>query len=620
LETTKELTDTYRKNTMEDMPTSAEISTTDPTRIVVKTPFVMKDHVKAVPGAKWSTATKEWTIPLSWTSCLALQDEYPNLEIGPELMEWAKRVGPNKRWLRGSRLNVDLNPDDVHVNQLIASDEFKGLYPHQKMDALCVYMAGGSYLIMNEVGVGKTLASLSGLRLLDIAAAEHGATNPFPVLITAPKSMIRTWEREIRKAFPDAWGEESRSISIVDGTPSVVRKALEPGKDFYVVGWELLRRYSRIASYGSTPIPAGANVDKELNALGISTIIGDEIHRISNPTSQRSRAFKYLAHRANYRIGLTGTPIQSGAEDLWHILHCISPNEYPTKTSYIERYLNESWGEWGERILDGLRADREEEFRKNFEATTRRMTTAILPNLPEVIETVRWVELPPKHRKAYNSMRDTLIAEIDRGTLTAQNQLVQASRLVQLANSYGELTVDEDGKEHFTMTDKSPKLDSLMEDISNGDFDGHSVVIFSDSKQLLTFLAQRLEKDGQTYVEITGDVTGDDRQKAMDTFQAGEAQFCLLTRAGGEGITLTAADIMVRLVRPWSYRTDVQAAARIRRIGSEKFKHVYYIDYLVQDTMDEQIVVRLNAKGEAAEEVLRDGELRAMLEGNASSD
>jgi SNF2 family DNA or RNA helicase len=473
--------------------------------------------------------------------------------------------------------------------------------------------------LMNEVGVGKTLASLSGLRLLDIAADQHGATSPFPVMVVAPKSMLRTWEREIRKAFPEAWGEEQRSISIVDGTPSAVRKALEPGKDFYIVGWDLLRRYSRISAYGSTPIPENANVEKELNFLGVSTIIGDEIHRISNPTSQRSRAFKYIAHRANYRIGLTGTPMQEGAEDLWHILHCIVPHEYPTKTSYIERYLNESWGEWGERILDGLRDDREEEFRKNFEAVTRRMTTAILPNLPEVIETVRWVELPPKHRKAYNSMRDTLIAEIDGGTITAQNQLVKAARLVQLANSYGELTVDEDGTEHFTMTDKSPKLDALMEDIEDGDFDGHSVVIFSDSKQLLKFLAERLEKKNQSYVEITGDVTGEDRQKAMDAFQAGEAQFCLLTRAGGEGITLTAADIMVRLVRPWSYRIDVQAAARVRRIGSEKFENIKYIDYLVQNTMDEQIVVRLNEKGEAAEEVLRDEELRAMLESDANN-
>src|SRR5690606_9788111 len=116
--------------------------------------------------------------------------------------------------------------------------------------------------------------------------------------------------------------------------------------------------------------------------------------------------------------------------------------------------------------------------------------------------------------------RDTLIAEIDGGTLTAQNQLVKAGRLVQLANSYGELVVEEDGTEKFVLTDKSPKLDALMEDIENGDFDGHSVVIFSESKQLLNFLAQRLEKDKHTYTEITGDVTGEDRQKAMDEFQA----------------------------------------------------------------------------------------------------
>lgn len=605
---------------MDTMPTSVEISTTDPTRIVVTTPFVMKEHVKAVPGAKWNNVAREWTVPLSWTACLALRDEYPDMVIGPNLREWAVRVGVNKRWLRSARLNVDLNADDVHLNKLVMDDEFQWLYPHQRSDALSIYMAGGSFLLMNEVGVGKTAASLAGLRLLDIAGTEGSLVDPFPVLVVAPKSMIRTWEREIRKSFPDVWGEEQRSISIVDGTPAKVRKALEPGYDFYIVGWELLRRYSRLAPYGSTAMPAGANVDKELNALGFSTIIGDEIHRVSTPDSQRSRAFKYLTHRANYRIGLTGTPIQEGGIDLWHILHCIAPHEYATKGSYISRYLLEEWGEWGERIIGGLNPSRDEEFRKNFDAVTRRMTTDILPNLPPIIESIRWVTLPPKHRKAYESMRRTLIAEIDGGTLTAQNQLVKAGRLVQLANSFGELTVEDDGTEKFTMTDESPKLDAFMEDISNGDYEGHSVVVFSDSKQLLNFLGDRLEKSNKTFVEITGDVTGDDRQRAMDEFQAGEKQFCLLTRAGGEGITLTAADIMVRLVRPWSYRVDVQAAARIRRIGSEIHEHISYIDYIVENTMDEEIIVRLNTKGEAAEEVLRDGELRSMLNSDGSKD
>lgn len=607
---------------MENMPTTAEIHPTEPSRILVTAPFVMKEHVKAIPGAKWDNRAREWTVPLSWTACLALREEFPNLIIGPNLREWAIRVGPNKKWLRSSRLNVDLNSDDVHLNKLVMGDEFQWLYPHQRVDALSIYMGAGSYLLMNEVGVGKTAASLAGLRLLDIAHSDSGSVDPFPVLIVAPKSMLITWEREIRKAFPDAWGEGKRSISIADGTPAKVRKALEPGKDFYIVGWELLRRYSRHAPYGSSRTAEGANVEKELNFLGISTIIGDEIHRVSTPDSQRSKAFKYLAHRSNYRIGLTGTPIQEGAIDIWHILHCLFPHEYATKTSYITRYLLEEWGEWGERIIRGLNPARDEEFRKNFEAITRRMTTDILPNLPPIISSIRWVTLPPKHRKAYNSMRDTLIAQVEGGILTAQNQLVKAGRLVQLANSYGELTINDDGTESFTMTDESPKLDALMDDISNGDYEGHQAVIFSDSKQLLNFLADRMEKAKPpiSFVEITGDVTGEARQRAMDAFQAGEAQFCLLTRAGGEGITLTAADTLIRLVRPWSYRVDVQAAARIRRIGSEKHEHIHHIDYIVENTIDEEIVIRLNSKGEAAEEVLRDGELLAILRDHDSED
>ena len=606
-----------------DMPTSVEIHPTDPTRILVKAPFVLNDSIKAIPGWKWSNPSREWTVPLSWTVTLALREEFPNLEIGPNLLDWAKSIGPSKRWLRGSRLNVEPSPEDASLNQMVETDEFKWLYPHQKSDALSIYMAGGSYLLMNDLGLGKSVSALAGLRLLDIASKESGWADPFPVLIVAPKSMIRTWEREIRRAFPDAWGEDQRTISVVDGTSTRVRKALEPGFDFYIIGWELIRSYSRQGAYGSTPIPAGANVDKELNALGISTILGDEIHRITDPTSQRSRAFKYLAHRTNYRLGLTGTLIQEGAVDAWHILHCLFPHEYMSKTSYIERYLLSGWGEWGERVIGGLNPVTEDEFRKNFEAVTRRMTSDIMPNLPPPVPSVRWVTLPPKHRKAYESMRKNLIAEIDGGTLTAQNQLVKAGRLVQLANSYGELVVgpelDADGRpvEKFQMTDVSPKLDAFMEDVTKGDFEGHQAVVYSDSKQLLNFLQGRFEKTGQSFCSITGDVTGEARQEAMDAFQAGDRQFCLLTRAGGEGITLTAANTMVRLLRSWSYRVDTQVAGRVLRIGSEIHEFIRYIDYLVERTIDEEIVVRLNTKGIAAEEVLHDGELREMLARNA---
>lgn len=600
------------------MTVHAEISLNKPDRIVVTLPYVLKDQLKDnVPGAKWNKPhdPKKWTIPLSWTSCLALRDEFPDVVIGVELREWALKVGPIKKWLRANRLNIDLNPSDTLYNQLVESEEFKWLFPHQRVDALAIHQSGGSFLLMNDVGTGKTAAALSGLRLQQIAAEKGERTSPFPVLIVAPKSMLRTWRNEIRKAYPDVWGEEHRTISVVDGTPAVVRKALEPGFDFYIVGWELLRRYSRIAGYGSTEIPEGGDVEKELNALGLSTIIGDEIHRITDPTSQRSRAFKYLAHRSNYRLGLTGTPIQAGAIDPWHLLHCIFPDEYASKTSYIKRYLIEEFGDYGERVIGGLRPEREEEFRKNFEAVTRRMTKDIIPNLPPAINSVRWVSLPPKHRKAYKQMKDNLIAEIEGGTLTAQNQLVKAGRLVQLANSYGQLVIDEQGREKFVMTDESPKLDAIMEDIENGDYAGHQVIIYSESKQLLRFLAARLDKKhGDCFVQITGDVTGEDRQTAMEVFQGGGAQYCLLTSAGGEGITLTAADTMCRLVRPWSYRTDIQVAARNLRIGSEIHECINYIDYLVEETIDVEKVVRLNEKGEAAEEVLHDGELLAMLQ------
>ena len=89
--------------------------------------------------------------------------------------------------------------------------------------------------------------------------------------------------------------------------------------------------------------------------------------------------------------------------------------------------------------------------------------------------------------------------------------------------------------------------------------------------------------------------------------------FILLTKAGGEGITLTAASVMVRLARPWSKIDYDQAEDRVHRIGSEKHDSILYIDYMTEDTIEEGQIARLNSKTARAQEVLQDAELLAML-------
>lgn len=579
---------------------TADILDEAPDRITILCDYRLKDQVKAVPGARWNTVTRHWTVPLSWTACLAMRAEFgKGLVIGETLRAWAKAVGVTKGELNAMRPSMGPALDGEGI-----VPGWDALYDYQQVDAVAIYTAE-KYLLLNEVGTGKSRSALAGLSLI-----QHHNGDAFPVLIAAPKSMLRTWEREIMPFFPAA------SVSIIDGTPTKVHKALEPGFDFYIIAWDSLRKYSRLAGYGSTSLTAEEKMPKELNALGFNTVILDECHRSKNPTAKRTRAAWFLAHECNYRIGLTGSSIQDTVEDLYGLLHGLFPDEYPTKSSYVERWCLQEWNTWGGRDIVGIRPDRADEFYTNFNACTRRITKEVaLPFLPPCVEEIRWVTLAPKARKAYNAMRDTFMAELTDGSIVAsENQLVRAGRLIQMANAELSAIPDEDGSFEIPADAHSDKVDQFITDLTEGDFGEAAIVVFSDLLGVLDIVQERLLKAKIEFVRIDGSVTGIDRQAAMDTFQDGKAKICLLTRAGGEGITLTAASVMVRLVRSWSYTVHQQVAARVHRIGSEVHESILYVDYITEDTLEEGVVVRLNAKEARATEALTAGELRSLLD------
>lgn len=573
---------------------TADIHPDYPDVITVDCTFHVKDVVKRVPGARWSNTRRTWSVPLSWGSCLALRTEFGSeLVVGPMLKDWAadKRVHQDTM----TALRTSLEPSD----EFEAGDEpgWADLFPYQCVGSELVRLSNGRYFILDETGCGKSRTALAGVAKLE---------DPFPMMIVAPKSMLRTWEKEAHMFF----GPGTLDVRVIAGTPKQRTTALEPGGHIYVVSYSTLRQHSRLSGYGKAKLTEAQREPKELNAIDFRTVLVDEAHRAKNPTAAQTRALWAAAGNAPYRIAMTGTPIQENAEDLWALLHFVEPDVFTSKSAYADRYLNMEWNRWGGRDVTGLKPGTRDEFFAVFDAMSRRVTKdAALPFLPPKLFEVRWVELPPKLRKAYNSMQKDLIAELETTTLAASSVLERAGRLLQLANSSGE--VDADGVYHMTLP--SPKVESFLDDLAAGDFGDQSVVVFSDSRQLVDLLSSELDRLGYDHLAITGDVTGDDRQEAMDKFQAGEVKLLLLTRAGGEGITLTKASTMVRLVRSWSHTVHRQSEDRVHRIGSEQHSSVTYVDYVVADTVEEGQLIRLNSKEAAAQEVLRDRDLLNIL-------
>jgi SNF2 family DNA or RNA helicase len=253
-----------------------------------------------------------------------------------------------------------------------------------------------------------------------------------------------------------------------------------------------------------------------------------------------------------------------------------------------------------------------EEFYATLNPRMRRMLkTVVLPWLPEVTVERRDVEMSTKQKKAYNEMRDWMIAELETGgVVSAPSVLTQTLRLLQFASSYAEMTADPStGELKATLIEPSCKIDALMDDISHGDFGDDSIAVSAVSRQLIELLSARLTKSGIAHGLITGAQNEEERQRAVDDFQSGKTKWILFTaQAGGVGITLTAARRLIRLQRPWSLVDDKQVNDRVHRIGSEIHDNIIITDYVTSGTVEERVREVLETKADSFEEVVKDKE------------
>jgi len=416
------------------------------------------------------------------------------------------------------------------------------------------------------------------------------------------------------------------NVQVISGSATQRRKQFaEENVDVYVINWESLRTHSRLASYGSVAlarcVECGGHDEKvsenrcevhvrELNKIDFKAVVADEIHRSKEPKSKQTRALWAATGKADIRFALTGTPIANNVLDLWPILHWLSPNEWPSKTRWIDRMVDTMLNAFGGMMVLGVKPHMHDEFYAAINPRMRRMLKAkVLPWLPPVIKERRDVEMSTKQKKAYEQMRDVMIAQLEGGeALTAPSPLTQATRLLQFASSYAMVDVDEfTGEIAVKLSEPSCKVDALMDDIDAGDFGDDSVAVCAVSRQLIELLSARLEKAKIPHGLITGAQTEEERQKAIDDFQNGRIKWILFTaQAGGVGVTLTAARRLIMLQRPWSLVDYKQALDRVHRIGSEIHDSIVITDYVTDGTIEERVIQVLDTKADNFEQIVRD--------------
>ena len=587
-------------------------------RIVVDTAWNEKEVVKAIPGSRWNAKDKEWTVPLTMASCSQLKGSFFNqLRVGPDLTAWIWREYDN-RVKPSMMLRSVFDDPNIHIDPRLYSFQQAGV---------AWLIAAGSGLLGDEMGTGKTIQALTAMRVLQ---EEHGQPT-LPALVVAPNSVKMNWAKEAATWFPTATPYVLTGTAIAKA--KLLKDAAQDPTALVVINFESTFRLSRLAGYGSIRLIQCKECDKQygvdvkpaqcevhprpLNAIPFRTVVVDEAHRIKDPKAKQTRAVWALgsANTVVRRWALTGTPLANDPSDLWSIGHFFAPDEYPTKSKFVDRYCLQAWNHHGGLDVVGINPTTKEEFFKIFDPRFRRMPKAlVLAQLPPKIRQTRFVEMTPKQKKAYDEIASRLGTRLDDGTLlVAKSDLTAQIRLLQLASSYATVdygdTPDDPSTWVVNLAEPSPKVDELMAILDElGD---RQVVVAAEQRKIIELAVGRLEKAGISYGLITGAVDAYDRQHALEAFQAGKIRVLLFTlKAGGTGLTMTAADTMIRLQRSWSLIDNMQGEDRIHRIGSERHQSINIIDIITEGTVEERQVLKLYEKQRRLEEITRD---RAVL-------
>lgn len=589
--------------------------------IIINAEWRFKELCKSIPGATWSAKESIWRMPVSWTGCLALRAVFrTDLEIGPKLGAWA-----------AGEKSTRIDPSNFLREQLESEGGYTDLYPHQRAGVEFLATARRA-LLADEPGLGKTAQAIRALAKL----SERGE-DVFPALVVCPNTLKKNWAREFEQWWPGI------RVQVIGGTAVQRRKQFDslisppdgdPRPHVMVMNWESLRTHSRLAPYGSVALArcpeCGGHNDKvtvtrcevhqrELNKINFKSVVADEIHRSKDPKSKQTRALWAATGDADIRFALTGTPIANNVLDLWTILHWLSPEEWPSKTRWIDRMVDTMLNAFGGMMVRGVKPHMSDEFYASINPRMRRMLKqVVLPWLPDVTVERRDVEMSAKQKRAYNDMRDLMIAELEGGgILSAPSVLTQTLRLLQFASASATMEINPaTGEPKVVLSDPSCKIDALMDDISHGDFGDDSIAVSAVSRQLIELLSARMTKAGIAHGLITGKQNGDERQQAVDDFQSGRIKWILFTaQAGGVGITLTAARRLIRLQRPWSLVDDKQVNDRVHRIGSEIHDSIIITDYVTSGTVEERVRQVLESKADSFEQVVKDqDQLLALLQ------
>ncbi|VDL92227.1 unnamed protein product [Schistocephalus solidus] len=436
-------------------------------------------------------------------------------------------------------------------------------------------------ILADEMGLGKTLQTIA---LLGYVKHYRGKNGPF--LIIVPKSTLSNWMQEVKK-----WVPSLRPVCLIGSQEDrlrTIREDILPGNwDIIVTSYEMcikekpvLRRYNYVY------------------------LVIDEAHRIKNEKSKLAEVVREF--KSQSRLLITGTPLQNNLHELWALLNFLMPDMFSSSDTFDELFNSQSLKE--ETLVTRLHS-----ILRPF--LLRRVKADVEKKLPPKKEIKIYVGLSKMQRELYTKI---LMKDLD-----LVNSSTQKTDKVRLLNILMQLRKCcnhpylfdgvEPGPPYTTdqhLVDNCGKMILLDKLLTRLREQGSRVLIFSQMTRTLDILEDYCLWRGHEYFRLDGQTSHEERQVSIDEFnRPGSTKFIFMlsTRAGGLGINLATADVVVIYDSDWNPQVDLQAMDRAHRIGQTKTVRVFRL--ITENTVEERIVMRADMKLHLDNLVIQQGRL-----------
>ena len=419
-------------------------------------------------------------------------------------------------------------------------------------------------ILADDMGLGKTLQVIAVL----LAAKLEGKTGTS--LVVAPAALVFNWGEELARFAPQL------KVSLIAGSQSERQAKLQTYTDFdvLVTSYDLLKR----------------DIDQYEEKEFLYQII-DEAQYIKNHTTAAAKSVKVIHSQTRY--ALTGTPIENRLSELWSIFDYLMPGFLYGYDIFKKEFETPIVKNGDDSAMTRL-----QKMVSPF--ILRRLKEDVLKDLPEKLEEVRYVKFEDAQQKLYDAqvvhMKEK-IAQQDEGEFNKNKLwiLAELTKLRQICCSPSLCFENYRGE--------SAKADSCMQLIQSAIDGGHRMLLFSQFTSMLALLQAALEKEGIPYYIITGETSKQKRQELVKQFNSDTTPVFLISlKAGGVGLNLTGADVVIHYDPWWNQAVQNQATDRAHRIGQTKKVTVYKL--IAKDTIEERIMQMQESKRDLVNSVL----------------